>query len=153
SDQARDLIHLMRVALPVCHLRCPQLEPLRTVTVSNSPSSGRITAPDLSTQLKLSHLLWFLSMYDLRRLRAFHAAAHSGSFSAAPRQLGYTQSLASRHVAALESELGLTLVNRATRPVCATDAGRRLLRHTEAALGYIAAAEDELRAVAGLERG
>jgi len=92
-------------------------------------------------------------MYDLRRLRAFHAVANSGSFSAAARELGYTQSVVSHHVAALESELGLTLVNRATRPVCATDAGRRLLRHTEAALGYITAAEDELRAVAGLERG
>jgi DNA-binding transcriptional LysR family regulator len=92
-------------------------------------------------------------MHDLRRLRAFHAVAKSGSFSAAARDLGYTQSVVSHHVAALESEFGLTLVNRGTRPVTITDAGTRLLRHTESALGSIAAAEDELRAVAGLESG
>jgi DNA-binding transcriptional LysR family regulator len=92
-------------------------------------------------------------MYDLRRLRAFHAVVRSGSFSAAARELGYTQSVVSHHVAALERELGVTLVNRGTRPVSASDAGQRLLRHTEPALGHIAAAEDELRAVAGLESG
>jgi DNA-binding transcriptional LysR family regulator len=104
-------------------------------------------------QLKLFDLLCCSSMYDLRRLRAFHAVARSGSFSAAARELGYTQSVVSHHVAALERELGLTLINRGTRPVSATDAGRRLLRHSEAALGHITAAEDELRAVAGLETG
>jgi DNA-binding transcriptional LysR family regulator len=92
-------------------------------------------------------------MYDLRRLRAFHAVTRSGSFSLAARELGYTQSVVSHHVAALESELGLTLVNRGTRPVSITDAGSRLLRHTEVALGHITAAEDEMRAVAGLESG
>lgn len=92
-------------------------------------------------------------MHDLRRLRAFHAVARSGSFSAAARELGYTQSVVSHHVAALEREFGLTLLNRRTRPVSVTDAGNRLLRHTEAALGFITAAEDELRAVAGLEGG
>lgn len=92
-------------------------------------------------------------MYDLRRLRAFHAVARTRSFSAAARELGYAQSVVSHHVAALEREFGLTLVNRGTRPVSITDAGRRLLRHTESALGYITAAEDELRAVAGLESG
>jgi DNA-binding transcriptional LysR family regulator len=92
-------------------------------------------------------------MYDLRRLRAFHAVVRSGSFSLAARELGYTQSVVSHHVAALESELGLTLVNRGTRPVSITDAGSRLLRHTEVALGHITAAEDEMRAVVGLESG
>jgi|Tabmets5t2r1_1033131.scaffolds.fasta_scaffold20442_3 DNA-binding transcriptional LysR family regulator len=92
-------------------------------------------------------------MYDLRRLRAFHAVARTGSFSQAARELGYTQSVVSHHVAALEREFGLTLVNRGTRPVSVTDAGGRLLQHGEAALGYITAAEDELRAVAGLESG
>lgn len=92
-------------------------------------------------------------MYDLRRLRAFHAVARTGSFSTAARELGYTQSVVSHHVAALEREFGVTLVNRGTRPVSVTDAGVRLLHHTEAALGHITAAEDEMRAVAGLEGG
>jgi DNA-binding transcriptional LysR family regulator len=92
-------------------------------------------------------------MHDLRRLRAFHAVARTGSFSTAARELGYTQSVVSHHVAALERELGLTLFNRGTRPVTVTDAGNRLLGHTEAALGHITAAEDELRALAGLQGG
>lgn len=92
-------------------------------------------------------------MHDLRRLRAFHAVARTGSFSEAARELGYAQSVVSHHVAALEREFGLTLVNRGTRPVSITHAGERLLRHSEAALGAITAAEDEMRAIAGLEGG
>jgi DNA-binding transcriptional LysR family regulator len=92
-------------------------------------------------------------MYDLRRLRAFHAVAQTRSFSAAGLELGYAQSVVSHHVAALEREFGLTLVNRGTRPVSITDAGDRLLRHAEAVLGHVTAAEDELRAIAGLQGG
>jgi DNA-binding transcriptional LysR family regulator len=92
-------------------------------------------------------------MHDLRRLRAFHAVAESGSFSAAALALGYAQSVVSHHVAALEREFGVTLVNRRTRPVSVTDAGARLLRHATAVLGQVTAAEDELRAVAGLQSG
>ena len=92
-------------------------------------------------------------MYDLRRVRAFHAVAQTGSFSAAGLELGYAQSVVSHHVAALEREFGLTLVNRGTRPVSITDAGARLLRHAEAVLGHVTAAEGELRAIAGLQGG
>src|SRR5919106_5473366 len=92
-------------------------------------------------------------MHDLRRLRSFHAVAETGSFSLAALELGYAQSVVSHHVAALEREFGITLVNRGTRPVSATDAGARLLRHAAAVLGHVTAAEDELRAVAGLQSG
>src|SRR5919202_3239354 len=92
-------------------------------------------------------------MHDLRRLRAFHAVAKNGSFSVAARELGYTQSVISHHIAELEREFGLTLVNRGTRPVTVTDAGERLLQHAEAALGCIAAAEDEMAALVGLTAG
>jgi DNA-binding transcriptional LysR family regulator len=92
-------------------------------------------------------------MNDLRRLRAFHAVAEHGSFSAAGLELGYAQSVVSHHVAALERELGLTLINRGTRPVSVTDAGARLLHHAEIVLGQVTAAEDDLRAVAGLQGG
>jgi DNA-binding transcriptional LysR family regulator len=52
-------------------------------------------------------------MHDLRRLRAFHAVAERRSFSEAALALGYAQSVVSHHVAALEQEVGLTLVDRA----------------------------------------
>ena len=92
-------------------------------------------------------------MHDLRRLRAFHAVAEHGSFSAAGLELGYAQSVVSHHVAALERQLGLTLINRGTRPVSVTDAGARLRHHAEIILGQVTAAEDDLRAIAGLESG
>src|SRR3712207_3748624 len=92
-------------------------------------------------------------MYDLRRLRAFHEVAERRSFSAAALELGYAQSVVSHHVAALEREFGMTLVDRSTRPVSLTDAGERLAVHAVEVLGRVAAAEDELRAIAGLETG
>lgn len=92
-------------------------------------------------------------MHDLRRLRAFHAVADHRSFSAAALSLGYAQSVVSHHVAALEQEVGLTLVDRGTRPVRLTEAGERLREHAATLLGQVAAAEDELRALAGLEAG
>jgi DNA-binding transcriptional LysR family regulator len=92
-------------------------------------------------------------MHDLRRLRAFHAVAERRSFSAAALDLGYAQSVVSHHVAALEDEFGLTLVDRSRRPVGLTPAGERLRGHAVAVLGAVAQAEDELRALAGLQTG
>ena len=92
-------------------------------------------------------------MYDLRRLRAFHEVAERRSFSAAALELGYAQSVISHHIAALEAEFGLTLVDRSTRPVRLTPAGERLRGHAVAVLGSVAEAEDELRALAGLQTG
>jgi DNA-binding transcriptional LysR family regulator len=92
-------------------------------------------------------------MYDLRRLRAFHEVAERRSFSAAALELGYAQSVVSHHIAALESEFGLTLVDRSTRPVRLTPAGERLRGHAVDVLGRVAEAEDELRALAGLQTG
>lgn len=92
-------------------------------------------------------------MYDLRRLRAFHEVAERRSFSAAALELGYAQSVISHHIAALEAEFGLTLVDRSTRPVRLTPAGERLRVHASAVLAGVAVAEDELRALAGLQTG
>jgi DNA-binding transcriptional LysR family regulator len=92
-------------------------------------------------------------MHDLRRLRAFHAVAERGSFSEAALALGYAQSVVSHHVAALEQEFGLTLIDRATRPVRPTEAGERLREHAALVLGQVATAEEELHAFAGLLSG
>lgn len=92
-------------------------------------------------------------MHDLRRLRAFHAVAERRSFSEAALSLGYAQSVVSHHVAALEQEFGLTLVDRTRRPVGLTEAGVRLNEHAAAVLGQVSTAEEELRALAGLLTG
>jgi len=92
-------------------------------------------------------------MLDLRRLAVFRAVADQGSFSAAALELAYTQSVVSHHVAQLERELGVTLIERGRRPVRLTPAGERLHAHAGAILGAARTAETELRAVAGLEAG
>jgi DNA-binding transcriptional LysR family regulator len=64
---------------------------------------------------------------DPHLLRTFLAVARTGSFSQAARDLGYTQSAVSQHIAALESDLGAVLLHR--RPVAPTSVGARLLEH------------------------
>jgi DNA-binding transcriptional LysR family regulator len=86
---------------------------------------------------------------DLVLLRTFTAVARSGSFSAAARELGYTQSAVSQQIAALEASLGgVPLLYR--RPVSPTSAGARLLEHAEPLLLRASAARaDVLRAAGG----
>jgi DNA-binding transcriptional LysR family regulator len=92
-------------------------------------------------------------MLSLARMRAFHQVALLGSFSEAALALDYTQPTVSEQVSRLEHELGLTLLERATRPVRPTEAGRVLLRHAEVMLGQEAAARSELAAIAGAAAG
>ncbi|MDQ0686956.1 DNA-binding transcriptional LysR family regulator [Streptomyces achromogenes] len=64
---------------------------------------------------------------DPHLLRTYVTVARLASFSGAARQLGYTQSAVSQHIAALEQDLGSPLLTR--RPVAPTPAGERLLEH------------------------
>jgi len=86
-------------------------------------------------------------MLDLRRLQVFRAVATRRSFSAAALALSYTQSSVSESVAALERELGVTLLDRSSRPVRPTPAGDVVLGHAETLLGQAAAIEEDLVAL------
>lgn len=66
---------------------------------------------------------------DLTGWRTFLAVCRLGSLSAAAVELGYTQSAISRQVAALERELGVSLVERRPRGVVPTVAGEAFARH------------------------
>ncbi len=90
---------------------------------------------------------------DVGRLRALRVVAEHRSFSRAADELGYTQSAVSQQIAALEHEVGLTLLNRAVRPVALTDAGRLLAGHVEPVLEHLATAEAQLDAIRGLRAG
>jgi DNA-binding transcriptional LysR family regulator len=79
--------------------------------------------------------------------------AARGSFSAAAEALNFTQSAVSQHIAALERETGAQLVERRSRGVRLTDAGRVLVEHAEAILARLDFAEDDLAAIAGLRGG
>jgi DNA-binding transcriptional LysR family regulator len=92
-------------------------------------------------------------MLDVRRMKVLREVAARGSFSAAAEALSFTQSAVSQQVAALERETGTKLVERGARGVHLTDAGDALVRHADAILARIDAAEDELAAIAGLRGG
>ncbi|MFJ9812806.1 LysR family transcriptional regulator [Streptomyces sp. NPDC101158] len=79
---------------------------------------------------------------DPHLLRTYVAVARHASFSEAARDLGYTQSAVSQHVAALEADLGLPLLTR--RPVAPTAAGERLLEHAGSLLLRLDAARADL---------
>jgi DNA-binding transcriptional LysR family regulator len=67
-------------------------------------------------------------------LQAFVQAASYGSFSAAARKLGKSQSTISTAIANLEADLGLTLFDRSSRKPSLTEHGRVMLRSAEAVL-------------------
>ncbi|RWD98133.1 MAG: LysR family transcriptional regulator [Mesorhizobium sp.] len=72
-------------------------------------------------------------MLPLETLRAFDAAARTGSFSAAAEKLNLTHGAVSRQIAKLEDWLGLKVFERNARGVTLTNEGNRLhLRTTEA---------------------
>lgn len=62
----------------------------------------------------------------LSMLRAFEAAARTGGFTAAGRELNVTYAAVSQQVRGLEDRLGETLMRREGRGVALTPAGRRL---------------------------
>ncbi|MEM1417361.1 MAG: LysR family transcriptional regulator [Myxococcota bacterium] len=82
-------------------------------------------------------------MDELDAMRTFVQVVESGSFSAAARVLGTTQPSVSRRVAALEQDLGATLLARSTRSLALTEVGERYL---EAARRTVAGAEAARRA-------
>lgn len=61
-------------------------------------------------------------------LLAFIAVAREQSFTRAAAQLGVSQSALSHTIRALEAKMGVRLLTRTTRSVCATEAGERLMR-------------------------
>lgn len=92
-------------------------------------------------------------MFDVKQLRVLRAVAEHGSFSAAADALAYTQPAISQQIAALEKHAGTTLVDRGSRGVRLTDAGRALVEHAEVVIARLAAAEAELEAIAGVRGG
>jgi DNA-binding transcriptional LysR family regulator len=92
-------------------------------------------------------------MLDVRRLQALREVAALGSFSAAAESLGYSQPAISQQITTLERETGTTLVKRGARGIRLTDAGRALVEHSDGILARVAAAEQELEAIAGLRGG
>ena len=84
-------------------------------------------------------------MYSYR-LQVFHAVATSGSFSRAAREiLHISQPAVSKHVQALETELGVMLVQRVGKQVILTEAGRLVQQYAEQVLDLVPCAVNTQR--------
>lgn len=72
--------------------------------------------------------------FSLEQLQMFVQAAQTGSFSAAARKLGKTQSTVSVAIANLEADLGVELFDRSSRSPVLTASGQKMLLQAEAVL-------------------
>lgn len=91
---------------------------------------------------------------DARRLAVLRAVADAGGVLAAAKVLHLTPSAVSQHLARLESETGVTLVDRAAgRSVGLTPAGRLLAGHADRLAVVLAEAEQDLAALTGQVTG
>ena len=90
---------------------------------------------------------------DMGDIRAFLAVARAGGFREAARAGPYRASALSDAVRRLEAQLGVRLLNRTTRSVVTTEAGRSLMERVSPAFGEIEAALDQVASLSGRPAG
>ena len=90
---------------------------------------------------------------NLHQLRIFAAVLQHRGFSRAAVALRISQPAVSKSVRELETQLGTLLIDRDTTPLRPTDAGQLLLARASELFAVERSAEEELRALAGVERG
>ena len=83
----------------------------------------------------------------------FSALASAGSLSAAARELGITTPAVSKHLALMESRIGVLLVNRSTRRMSLTPEGELYLEHARRILGEIDGMEELLGVAKAIPKG
>jgi DNA-binding transcriptional LysR family regulator len=82
---------------------------------------------------------------DLNRIAMFTRVVETSSFTAAARSLGLRKSSVSRAVSHLEEELGVRLLNRTTRSVSLTDAGRVYFDRVREGLSFVTDATADVK--------
>jgi DNA-binding transcriptional LysR family regulator len=87
-------------------------------------------------------------LIDAQRLAVLREVARAGSFAGAAAALHHTPSAVSQQIAALERGAGIMLVERSTRGVTLTDAGRTLLAAADAIHAELQLAAQRLRVLA-----
>lgn len=92
-------------------------------------------------------------MLNAVHLQTLDVVLSEGSLSAAARQLGYTKSAVSQHVAALERSLGVALFERGPHSLWPTAAGVAMGKHARSVLAALADAERQMRDYAAGSRG
>src|ERR1041385_2742920 len=97
---------------------------------------------------------------DLNEIAVFTRVVQAGSFTAAARLLGMPKSTVSRKVAELEERLDARLLQRTTRKLSLTDAGRtyfdygvRIVHEIEAAESAVGSLQDKPRGLLRISIG
>ncbi|HEX7285517.1 MAG TPA: LysR family transcriptional regulator [Candidatus Angelobacter sp.] len=90
---------------------------------------------------------------DLFQLETFLAVAHTGSFSAAAKQMHRTQPAVSQLVRKLEDEVGEALFDRSSRDGMLTDAGKVLQEYALKMLNLRSEASASLQELRQFQRG
>src|SRR5258706_6323930 len=85
---------------------------------------------------------------DLNEMLVFARVVRAGSFTTAAKELGMPKSTVSRKVSELEARLSARLLQRTTRKLSLTDAGRTYFDYCARIVGEI---EDAERAVNSLQ--
>ncbi|MBL8806531.1 MAG: LysR family transcriptional regulator [Rhodospirillales bacterium] len=75
-------------------------------------------------------------------LRTFVSVVNGGSFANAARKLGLSRAMATKHIQTLEEHLGVRLLNRTTRRLALTEAGRAFHARAERILADLEEAEN-----------
>ncbi|WP_240777391.1 LysR family transcriptional regulator [Nonomuraea basaltis] len=84
----------------------------------------------------------------MQRLRILREVARQGSFSKAAAALLFTPSAVSQHIATLERSIGAAVVERSTRGVVLTEAGRLLIEAAEAVFAELHHAQEQIDRIA-----
>lgn len=92
-------------------------------------------------------------MDTLSGMQLFVDAVDGGSFSAAGRKLGVAPSSVARGIAALEDQLGTRLLNRTTRKLSLTEAGRVFHERSRRILGEVEEAKLSVADLQATPRG
>jgi DNA-binding transcriptional LysR family regulator len=90
---------------------------------------------------------------DLNNLYFFAKVVDFGSYTGAAEALGLQTSKLSRRVGALESELGVRLLNRTTRKLSLTEAGKTFHRHCVALIAEAETAKNAINQTLSSPRG
>jgi len=88
---------------------------------------------------------------ELDWLETFLAVADRGGFTAASATVHRSQSRVSAHIAALERDLGVRLVDRTHRPARLTAAGEVFARHAREVVAGVGAARSAVGALRGMD--
>jgi DNA-binding transcriptional LysR family regulator len=89
---------------------------------------------------------------DLEWLETFLAVVDHGGFTSAAEQVHRSQSRVSAHIASLERQLGVRLLDRTRRPAAPTAAGEIFARYARDIVGGVGSARAAIGALKGLDQ-